>query len=83
MTKTEKFFEVAKLLENELEGIRGKRKAQAITETILDNHDLVYSKSQLPSYTAYYVTLDDETGASRTLFISYKYNGAFQDVKTM
>lgn len=83
MNKTEQFFEVAYLLEHELEGIRGKRKAQNITEFILDNHDLVYNKRQLPSYTAYYVTLDDKTGAGRTLFISYKTNGMVKDVSTM
>ena len=72
-------------VKNEVEtillGRKGKTNAKKVTEQIIEENGLKYSKAIRESFTHYYIMSDDFHG-SISLFISYDSQGKVVEVKT-
>lgn len=79
MNLYERFREIEKLAEEQVIGIKGRRKAQKIVERLIENHGLRWSKGTFDNYTSYAIEINRERGGTRSLFVTY--NGANKVVK--
>lgn len=75
-----KLYEIKNKIKDNVINVKGKRKAQQITENILNNLNIKFSKSQHKSFTHYYIETDKKTGACRSIFIEYRSDGKVKNV---
>lgn len=76
------FNEIVNQINENVLGVKGKRNAQNLTEVILDQNNVRYNKAQRESFTHYYLEVDEKTGGSRSLFLSYNGAGKVKEIKT-
>jgi hypothetical protein len=76
MNKLKDFKKACDAITLNLDGKRIKRKdAQMTAETIMDNLQVEYSKKRYETYTAYYVVVDDQTGGTLDIYLTYTPKG--------